>query len=594
MCVLDQLVGFGNPDRLAATAQPVVEDDAGRLTPLARAGAIAEHETPAEAHRACRILGRRADIVVGRVDGPGSRQIVGMGLARIDHRLELSIGQALMDVDGQHWPIGRAGRRNRGHGGGLHQLGRMRLRAGNPQGLQSIFLVDGVRQPRPVRRRPVERLVGQLHAFRIAGRSCNSPHRSRAGEITTHGLRRGSRGGNGNLRQCGWQAGRHLRLDPVQQRRDVRGHARRGREERRIFGGQLVDDGQPRVDAGAVRGIDRAVDCRGELHPPTFLQPSKRIAPGRRVRTEVRARDRDQPAAGGKPVERRGDMPISRIGHAPGDIGHDRERRIHQDHGRDGVRREVIVDLGGVEPGDGIGRKDGGQQIGAGLGQFVQDQRTSRNLGEDRKQAGAGRRLQHNVARSDASGGDGGESERRRRGKLLERLALLGAARMRRQETGDFGDGGKPRRRRRGLAEKRLSEFAQEQDGCDFTGVISRLPVPGAGGVGASTSGFHGGAQDCCVNTLAAFQMGKKESGRGKDRGRWGKRRGRTGRGRSHVHGREPRESGNGKARSALSLDRPDSPRPGVPRTLNIASREKRPDQAVGRFSISRSVDRPR
>src|SRR5690606_14759846 len=108
---------------------------------------------------------------------------------------------------------------------------------------------------------------------------------------------------------------------------------------------------------------------------------------------------------------------------------------------------------------------------------------------QDRKQAGAGRRLQHDVARRDAGGGDGGEAERGRRGKLLERLALLGAARMRRQEAGDFGEGGKPCRRRRGLAEKRLSVFAQEQDGRRLASVIGGLPVPGAGRIGYAEGG---------------------------------------------------------------------------------------------------------
>ncbi len=58
---------------------------------------------------------------------------------------------------------------------------------------------------------------------------------------------------------------------------------------------------------------------------------------------------------------------------------------------------EMIVDLGGVEARDGNGRKEGGEQIGAGLGQFVEDEIGAGDLREDREQARAGRGLQHPV-----------------------------------------------------------------------------------------------------------------------------------------------------------------------------------------------------
>ena len=48
--VLDELVGFGNPDGLAASAQPIVENDACRLAAFAAAGAVAQEKAFAELH----------------------------------------------------------------------------------------------------------------------------------------------------------------------------------------------------------------------------------------------------------------------------------------------------------------------------------------------------------------------------------------------------------------------------------------------------------------------------------------------------------------------------------------------------------------
>ena len=47
--VLDELVGFADPDRAASPLQPVVENDARHLAALAGAGAVAEHPAAAEA-----------------------------------------------------------------------------------------------------------------------------------------------------------------------------------------------------------------------------------------------------------------------------------------------------------------------------------------------------------------------------------------------------------------------------------------------------------------------------------------------------------------------------------------------------------------
>ena len=54
--VLDQLVGFGDPERPAPALEPVVEEDARDLAALAGAGAVAQKPAAAEAHG---VLGAR-------------------------------------------------------------------------------------------------------------------------------------------------------------------------------------------------------------------------------------------------------------------------------------------------------------------------------------------------------------------------------------------------------------------------------------------------------------------------------------------------------------------------------------------------------
>ena len=68
--VLDQLVGFRNPDRAAAALQPIVEQDASDLAALAGAGAVAEEPASAKANGVLGVVGRGGDDVEGLVDVP--------------------------------------------------------------------------------------------------------------------------------------------------------------------------------------------------------------------------------------------------------------------------------------------------------------------------------------------------------------------------------------------------------------------------------------------------------------------------------------------------------------------------------------------
>ena len=215
--------------------------------------------------------------------------------------------------------------------------------------------------------------------------------------------------------------------------------------------------------------------------------------------------------------ERRRDMPQGRVRHAAIDMRDRRERRVHQHDARHDAGVEMIVDMRGVEPRDGDAGEESVENAGAGVGEFVEDERRAGELGEDREQAGAGGRLQHDVGRRDRGRDAGRIAQRDRRRELLKRLALFGAARV-----------GRKKRRRPSRASaawrpampalrpQRRAELAQEQDRRRLAGVVSRLPGPGAVGVGCAEGGFHRGAQHRRVDALAAFEMGKeKPRGRG-------------------------------------------------------------------------------
>ena len=179
------------------------------------------------------------------------------------------------------------------------------------------------------------------------------------------------------------------------------------------------------------------------------------------------------------------------VGHAAIDIRERRERRVHQHDARNDAGVEMIVDLRGVEAGDGDAGEQMAEQPGARLGQLVENERPAGELGEDGEQAGAGRRLQHEIGGRDRGGGAGREAERDRRRELLKRLALLGAARVGGKKARDLGQhrqhgGGRRCPRAHGGA-----ELAQEQDRRRLAGVIGGLPVPGAIGVGAAEGGVH-------------------------------------------------------------------------------------------------------
>jgi hypothetical protein len=67
--------------------------DAGNLTALAGAGAIAEEPSAAEADSILGVVGRGRDDIERVIDRPRAGKIACMGFAGIDDALELGIGQ---------------------------------------------------------------------------------------------------------------------------------------------------------------------------------------------------------------------------------------------------------------------------------------------------------------------------------------------------------------------------------------------------------------------------------------------------------------------------------------------------------------------
>ena len=85
------------------------------------------------------------------------------------------------------------------------------------------------------------------------------------------------------------------------------------------------------------------------------------------------------------------------VGHAAIDIRERGERRVHEHDARNDAGVEMIVDLRGVEAGDGDTGEQMVQQPGARLGQFIENERPAGEFGEDGEQPGAGRRFQHEI-----------------------------------------------------------------------------------------------------------------------------------------------------------------------------------------------------
>src|SRR5260370_38777414 len=95
----------------------------------------------------------------------------------------------------------------------------------------------------------------------------------------------------------------------------------------------------------------------------------------------------------------------------------------------------------------------------------------------------------------------------------MERLALLGAARVGRDEGSELRQHREDARWRCGALTHRGAELAQEQDLRGFAGLVGGFPVPCAFGIRSAEGGDHGGAAHPRIDRPAAFKMGEEQDG---------------------------------------------------------------------------------
>jgi hypothetical protein len=169
-----------------------------------------------------------------------------------------------------------------------------------------------------------------------------------------------------------------------------------------------------------VAGIGLTGDCGGEDDARFLLQANEGLAPGGLIGAGVAAGDRDEPAAFGEAGQGRRNVAHGSFGKAPVDMRRGREGRVHQHHARPDRRIEPVVDLLRVVAADLDPTEQAAEQRGARVGDLVKRQPRFRELGEDRQQARAGRRLEDEVCRRQCCRLGGGEAERYRRRELLE------------------------------------------------------------------------------------------------------------------------------------------------------------------------------
>jgi len=234
----------------------------------------------------------------------------------------------------------------------------MRRRARNSEGLEAIGFVERVSDMAHLGRLPVARLVSDLHRLgrdrrQVRLRMRRSGPDGRSTAVDAHSGPERERVNRARHREARWDE----TLDPIEQDGGFVSHPRRWRETRRILGRHAVDDGEARIDGGAMARIDAAVDRGREHNAAAFLKAHEGRMPAWILGREAGAGDGDKTPAIGKARQRRGDVAQGGIGNAALDMGGRREGRVHQHDRRADRGIEMIVDLGRVMARDGYGQE---------------------------------------------------------------------------------------------------------------------------------------------------------------------------------------------------------------------------------------------
>ncbi|ARU03147.1 hypothetical protein LOKVESSMR4R_03924 (plasmid) [Yoonia vestfoldensis] len=308
--IFDELVALRDPDRPSAPFEPIIEDDTGNLSPFTASRAITQKPALAQAKRAFVALGRRHQLAFDLAALEPALEMRLMRVARIDDTFQLRRRKkaVLNEVLRQDGTIGRHGRRHRGHGGGLHQRGRMFRRAIDPDRLKVIGLVDRVLQ-RAVGLAPSLRQVVDRGRRDIVKRVPCAFFGEGTGFLArgiAQGLQVGAgRSGRSRQGRTGGAGRGAVALRAVGEHcvEKVGG----GRADRMVDGlafdrcdlisasRTLVDHRQPCVDRGAMPRKDLAVDSGGKYHIGALCDPLKRRLKGFRRGAEALAGDDDKP-----------------------------------------------------------------------------------------------------------------------------------------------------------------------------------------------------------------------------------------------------------------------------------------------------------
>ena len=438
--------------------------------------------------------------------------------------------------------------RHRGHGGGLHQRGRVLDGAGNAHHVRPPCLVgaggrngggcigagiggaglDGeLGDGTPV--------LGRLRRCRrLRGVASGSGFGDRVAEQVAAG----SGGGPDGLRLDG-QPGRDGGDDGIEQR----GGVLRAGPGIELDAGRLaaVEDGEPGVEAGAAPGIGASVDRHREDDAGVSCQSREGVAPGGIAGHAIRRGDGGEPPAIRQHGEGRAEMAQIGVVADAGDTRRRGEWRVHQDDGRPDVG-QMVGDVLGVVAGDrGIG-EELAQEPGADVRDFVEMERAGgpvaeRALGHDGQHAGAGRGFEDDIARADGGGAERGIGEGERGRELLEADLVLGALRVGGLQCGDRGQHGEHMagalRPGAGLSAHGAPVTLHEQHRGSLGGLVGVLPDPAAVGIAGAEGPGHGVADGGGVKRPAGFEHREQGPGGGEQgaaRGRRGMCRRRDGR----------------------------------------------------------------
>ena len=186
----------------------------------------------------------------------------------------------------------------------------MRFGAGNFQRLEAIGFVDRFRQIAGRFRAPILGLTIEFDAGRddrrggqgasdqgarsLKRRRGDSDARSGPSDRAFGCRPRGERNASGNELQ-----------NPIEQRRAIARHARRGGKRGRIDSGNAIDDRQAGFGRGSLARVETTIHRGGEHDAASLLQLDEAFAPVGIVGRERRSRDRDQATAFAQPRQRR-------------------------------------------------------------------------------------------------------------------------------------------------------------------------------------------------------------------------------------------------------------------------------------------------